>query len=84
LARAAVLCSQGVNLGVAEADALHPFNEGLQTRRDAEARLMRAVVGVTAEEVLETGLALVQAKLEVDLGHRQLVKVSVEDALVYG
>ena len=58
-----------------------PLDERRQPGRHAVARLMVAVVGVRAEEVLEVHGPLVQPEPEVQLGHRQLVGVGAQDAV---
>src|SRR5690606_6369809 len=73
-------CAERVDLGLSEAQVAQPRTERSETRRHAEARLVCAVVRVTAEEMVELGGLLGDALAEVDLRHHELVEIGEQRA----
>ena len=80
LAATAAMAAQGADVDRSGVDGGRPRGERSEAGRHAVAGLVVAVVGVAAEEVLEAHTAVVHARAEVQLGHRQLVGVGAEDA----
>ena len=71
--------SQEFDLVRVESGRGQPVEKRPHPGRDGIAGLMAAVVGIAAEEVLESGSMLVKALAEVDLAHRELVLICEED-----
>jgi hypothetical protein len=71
----AALAAQKGDVRVGRVGLLHPVDQPLQARVDAIAGLVRAIVGVAAEEVLELRRSLVQPQAKIELGHGELVLV---------
>ncbi len=63
-----------------EARFIQPVGQGFQPGIDAVTGLMDAVIGGAAEEMIELGIDLMESKLEIKLGHGQLVLIGEEDA----
>ena len=80
LAATAAMAAQGRDVDRSGVDGGRPRGERSEAGRHAVAGLVVAVVGVAAEEVLEAHPAVLHARAEVQLGHRQLVGVGAEDA----
>ena len=81
LAAAGPVAAQGLDVDRGRLGRRDPVDERRQPGRHAVARLMVAVVGVRAEEVLEVHGPLVEPEPEVELGHRELVGVGAQDAV---
>ena len=64
-----LLAAKVVYIFGAEVGFGHPVEEPFKPGGDAVARLVGAIVGVAAEEVVELDLAVVQAVAKVDLRH---------------
>ena len=80
-ARSIGLGGNHVEVCCGECDRRHPIQERLEAGRDAVARLVPPVVRIATEEHVELGGPLVQAVLEVELGHGELVLIGEEDPL---
>ena len=75
------LRAQVLDVAVLEAGAAHPVEDPFQPGVDAVTRLMRAVIGIAAEEVIELDLFFVQAHTVIHLGHRDLVVIGEQHAV---
>jgi len=75
VAHAVALCTQVIDFLIGKMRVLHPIQQPFQPGVDAIARLVRAVIGVTAEEMVELGHFLVQAHAKIQLRHRYLVLI---------
>ena len=80
LARRTALAAQILDVFVAEARGLHPLQQRFEPGVDAVPGLVRAVIGIAAEEVLELHDGFVQALAEVQLRHGELVLIGEQDA----
>jgi hypothetical protein len=80
LAEPTAVTAQSLDVDRSGVDAGGPLGERSEAGRHAVAGLVVAVVRVAAEEVLEAHPAVLHARAEVQLGHRQLVGVGAEDA----
>ena len=80
LARRTALAAQILDVFIATARGLHPLQERFESGVDAVPGLVRAVIGIAAEEVLELHDGFVQALAEVQLRHGELVLIGEQDA----
>src|SRR6266496_1200208 len=70
-----------LNFSVPKSCLAHPVEQPFKPGVDAIARLVRAVIRVAPEVVIELHIPLMQPGVKIDLSHRELVLVSEKYAL---